>query len=217
MPAAETRPGNTTANQYRPSSAELTAFMYGEVDVYGQNAVQGNPYFTHVTGGFSGTTDEIIQWAAAKWGIPPDWLRAQDVLESHWYQSGTGDLTTVANPSAYPSYSIVSSTQVYQSLGIGQIRWNHPDKNTSGPGTEPLRWKSTAFNLDYQGALERFYFDNPGNLRSSWGDSTYAPCENWLSLGGWYEPWPWNNTGQQDYITKVQSYLASRTWAQPGF
>jgi hypothetical protein len=39
-----------------------------------------------VDGQFTGTTDEIIQWAACKWGIADNILRAQAVEESTWYQ-----------------------------------------------------------------------------------------------------------------------------------
>jgi len=215
--AAEKRSGNTTANQYRPSATELSAFQNGERDNYGLLPVQQNPYVAYVTGGFTGTTDEIIQWGAAKWGIPADWLRAQYVQESNWNQAAKGDLTTVSNTSLYPAFSVASSTQVYQSLGITQVKWNHPDGNNTGIGTEPLRWKSTAFNVDYQAANVRFYFDNPGNKRSGWGDASYAPCQNWLSIGGWFEPYPWNNSGQQSYVASVQNRLAARPWAQPGF
>lgn len=217
VPAAETRTDNAGANNYWPSDAELTAFRTGETDRYGRTAAQENPYSAYVTGRHTGTTDEIIQWAAAKWGIPADWLRAEYVVESYWHMSTLGDLTTVASSAPYPAYSQVSSTQVYQSLGISQVRWNHPDSNDSGIGAEPLRWKSTAFNADYQASRVRFYFDNPNGLRTAWGDATYAACQNWLSIGGWFEPYPWNNSGQQSYVSTVQSKLAARTWAQPGF
>ena len=72
----ENRPDNTTANNHKPSSIELFAFLK-ESDKYGKLPAQANPYAIYVTGGFVGTTDEIIQWGAAKWGIPADWLRAQ--------------------------------------------------------------------------------------------------------------------------------------------
>jgi hypothetical protein len=216
VPTAEIRPGNTTANLYRPSRIELSAFLNNEKDLYGTSPVQDNPYFQYVTGGFSGTTDEIIQWGAAKWGLPMDWLCAEYVQESWWNHSQLGDLTTVANPTLYPAYSRGTGNHVYQSLGITQIHWNHPDANNSGIGTEPLRWKSTAFNVDYQAARVRFYFDNPQGKRSAWGDN-YKSCNNWLSIGGWYSPYPWNNSGQQWYVQSVQTHLAKRTWAQPGF
>jgi hypothetical protein len=214
---AENRTDNAAANQYVPSSAELSEYLTSETDSYGQLPAESNPYASYVTGGFSGTTDEIIQWAAAKWGIPADWLRAEYVQESDWHQSSLGDLTTVADATKYPAQSRVTATRVYQSLGISQVKWNHPDVNDSGIGTEPLRWKSTAFNADYQASNVRFYFDDPGHLRSSWGDASYSPCNNWLSIGGWFESYPWNNSGQQSYISSVQAHLANRTWAQPGF
>jgi autotransporter family porin len=35
-----------------------------------------------VTGNFTGTTDEIIQWAAHKWGIDEDVVRSVATAES---------------------------------------------------------------------------------------------------------------------------------------
>jgi hypothetical protein len=108
----ENRPVNTSANQYRTSNTELSAFLNNEEDLYGTRPVQDNPYFQYVTGGFSGTTDEIVQWGAAKWGIPADWLRAEYVQESYWNQSQLGDLTSVANPLLYPVQSRATGNQV---------------------------------------------------------------------------------------------------------
>lgn len=42
-----------------------------------------------VNGQFSGTTDEIIQWAACKWGLPDNYLRAEADTESTWFQYET--------------------------------------------------------------------------------------------------------------------------------
>jgi hypothetical protein len=227
--AEERAATNTTPNHYVPSQTELNAFL-AETNLYGQTPPQANPYMANVTGGYScANTDECIQWGAIKWGIPPDWLRAEYIQESDWYQmppggtctsctgNGCGDLTTVGNSTNYPAYSRISGTSVCQSLGITQIRWDHPDGNSSGTGSEPLRWKSTAFNIDFQAATVRFYFDNPNGVRAGWGDSSYVPCQNWNSIGGWYEPYPWNNPGQQGYVQSVQNILGNRTWAQPGF
>ena len=215
--APETRPSNVTSNQYAPTSAQLQSF-YAATDHWGRSIVAVNPYYGYVTGNFVGTTDEIIQWAAWKWGIPEDWLRAQDVQESWWYQSGLGDLQTVS-PSAYNLYPVQArvpgTNDVYQTMGIGQIKWS-PD-GTFGAGTEPLRWESTAFCVDYQAATVRFYFDNPHGLRSAWGDPTYQAGQAWNSIGGWFEAYPWLNSGQASYINSVQGRLSSRTWEQPGF
>jgi len=214
---AENRPQNTPANNYIPSSVELQAF-YKARDDQGQTSTQRDPYLAYVTGGYSGTTDEIIQWAAWKWGIPPDWLRAEYVVESHWRQDDLGDRESVSSGaySEYPPQARVPGTNdVYQSMGISQIKWK--DDGSDGAGTEPLRWKSTPFAADYQAATVRFYFDDPKGARSSWGDDSYHPGDQWLSIGGWYQPYPWDNSSQRDYIDQVQQELANRTWEKPGF
>jgi hypothetical protein len=208
----ETRPGNVTANDYVPTSAQLQAF-YSAVKPSGVTVVQNNPSDAYVTGrpGLSNpSTDDLIQWAAHKWGIPEDWLRAEMVLESGWNQSGLGDLTTVSSGwySLYPPQAQASSSQVYQSMGISQIRWA-PDGSDS-TGTEPLRWESTAFALDYLAATIRWYYDGD----CSWCGSGYSAGQQWNSVGAWYEPYPWNNSGQQWYAQQVQSALANRTWTQ---
>jgi hypothetical protein len=216
-PLPENRPANTPENDDMPGTAALQAF-YGTRNNNGQTVVQANPYDAFVTGHYTGTTDEIIQWAAWKWGIPADWLRAEYVQESRWNMSQLGDEATVtpAEYQEYPAAARVPGTdEVYQSMGISQIKWT-PDGSV-GAGTEPLRWQSTAFNVDYQAAQIRFYYDNPDGLRSAWGDSSYSPGNAWDSLGGWYSPYPWLNAGQLAYVAEVQAHLAARTWALPGF
>ena len=45
-----------------------------------------------VTGNFAGTTTEIIQWAACKWGVDEDTIRAAAVQESYWHMNTLGDV-----------------------------------------------------------------------------------------------------------------------------
>jgi hypothetical protein len=164
------------------------------------------------------STDDLIQWAAHKWGIPENWLRAEYVVESYWNQFNLGDDTRVSSRwyRLYPYQSRIPHTSnVYQSLGITQVRWA-PD-GSLGAGTEPLRWESTAFNVDEQAATVRFYYDNPSGARSSWGDPTYRPCQAWPSIGAWYNPYPWGNAGQADYIRTVRGDLAARQWSSSSF
>jgi hypothetical protein len=212
----ENRPDNRAANGYVPSPDELERFHRAR-DEHGAREKSRNPYLAAVTGHFAGTTDEIIQWAAQKWGIPANWLRAQYVIESHWRQSGVGDLETVtpSQRSQYPDFSCPSETQCYESLGISQVKWR-PDGSVH-PGTEPLRWKSTAFNADFQAATVRYFFDNPHGRRSAWGDSSYRRRQKWLSVAGWYEPYPWGNSSQREYAQRVQRVLTTRPWKRHGF
>jgi hypothetical protein len=227
----ETRPHNArpyevagkwyaAPNDYVPTAAQIQSFRDSRTSL-GQPLLQFNPYLRYVDGrdGIKHpSTDDLIQWAAHKWGIPENWLRAEYIQESYWNQFMLGDETRVSSRwyDLYPFQSRVPHTSdVYQSLGIAQVRWA-PD-GSLGAGTEPLRWESTAFNVDEQAAVVRFYYDNPSGSRASWGDPTYAPCEKWRSIGGWYRPYPWGNAGQATYISEVRTRLADRQWASPSF
>jgi hypothetical protein len=211
----ETRTDNTQANDYVPSDSELGAFRSTR-NQYGQTPDQYNPLARYATGrpGLTNpSTDDLIQWAAHKWGIPEDWIRAAMVVESSWHQSMIGDFATVGTSAywQYPRPARAGNNRVYRSMGVMQVRWS-PD-GSSHPGTEPLRRNSTAFNLDVYAADIRYYYDG----YCSWCSSGYSAGQKWSSIGAWYESNPWNNPGAESYIQEVQNALASRTWAQPGF
>jgi hypothetical protein len=212
----EIRSDNAQANDYVPSDTELAAFR-SATSQSGQTPAQYNSLNQYVTGrpGLSSpSTDDLIQWTAHKWGIPEDWIRAEMVVESYWHQSQLGDPATVDGNSygSYPAQARIAGTSdVYTSMGISQIKWS-PD-GSQWPGTEPLRWRSTAFNLDYYGAQIRYYYDGD----CGWCGAGYGAGQQWNSIGAWYDPSPWNNGGAQSYIQKVQSSLSDRTWSQPGF
>jgi hypothetical protein len=206
-------------NDYVPTTSQLHAFLTSRTSL-GQTQLQFNPYYAYVDGHdgmHDPSTDELIQWAAHKWAIPENWLRAEYVTESYWNSFMLGDVETVsaAAYSQYPTQARRGGSSVYQSMGITQVRWI--PGGALHPGTEPLRWESTAFNIDYQAATIRFYYDDPDRSRSSWGDASYAPCEKWNSIGGWYDPYPWNNTGQAHYVAAVQQNLNAQTWRSDSF
>lgn len=230
-PEPETRPDNgkpfevggvrhAAPNDYVPTNAQLTKFRSAK-DSLGEPILKLNPYLKYVDGRdglHDPTTDELIQWAAHKWGIPENWLRAEYVLESYWNQWFLGDETTVtaALYAQYPLEARVPGTlQVYQSLGITQVRWD--PEGDYGAGTEPLRWESTAFNIDEQAAMVRFFYDNPDGARFTWGDKSYVPCEKWNSIGGWFSPYPWGNAGQAQYVKSVKTNLATTAWKSSSF
>jgi hypothetical protein len=230
-PEPETRPDNArpyrvngvahpAPNSYVPTGAQLAKFRSARTSL-GEPVLQLDPYLRYVDGrdGLKHpTTDELIQWGAHKWGIPENWLRAEYVLESYWNQWFLGDMTPVssADYGKYPVQSRVSGAlQAYQSLGITQVRWD--PKGDFGAGTEPLRWLSTAFNIDFQAATVRFFYDDPKRSRNAWGDSSYRPCQKWNSIGGWFAPYPWANAHQAQYATTVQYNLKTTAWKSSSF
>jgi hypothetical protein len=228
---AETRPLNArpysldgvhypAVNDYVPSTAQVRRFRSSRTSS-GQPALRFNPYLRYVDGRdtlHDPSTDDLIQWSAHKWGIPENWLRAEYVLESYWSQFWLGDEHPVPQSwyDRYPPQARVAGTpEVYRSMGITQVQWE--PNGSLGPGSEPLRWESTAFNLDYQAAMVRFYFDNPDGARSAWGDASYAPCQAWQSIGGWFRPYPWGNADQAGYVAKVRANLSDRAWTSSHF
>jgi hypothetical protein len=84
----EPRPENAEQNGTMPAPGAMAASFAS------RPRDQGNSYdsrwdswlLPRVDGQFTGTTDEILQWAACKWGLPDDLLRADAVVESTWFQ-----------------------------------------------------------------------------------------------------------------------------------
>jgi hypothetical protein len=204
-PAPETVPANTIANAYRPSRTQLRAFRRGQTDRFGRTQLQYNRNTRYVTGGFSGTTDEILQWVAHKWGIPEDVVRAAASNESSWNMSQVGDQRSVRAPGRYPAYSRIAGTRdVYQSLGILQVKWTPEGLHQ---GTEPLRWESTAFNADYWASVVRYYFDG----LCDWCGPRYTAGQRWNSIGAWFAPSPWARASAR-YQDHVRERLAAKDW-----
>ncbi len=120
----EPRPANARANSTVPPGP-VWARTWGSPEA---DALQ-----KRVTGAFTGTTDEIIQWASCKWGFDTEITRAQAAQESKWHQSYQGDGGV--------------------SFGLMQI------KSTYWIGTAPWSAKSTAYNVDWALGLRRACFE----------------------------------------------------------
>ncbi|HLM07979.1 MAG TPA: hypothetical protein VK402_22615 [Blastococcus sp.] len=125
--AWEPRPENAEANSTRPDASA----SYG-MSSWFNSVADGAGYRGRVDGNFTGTTDEIIQWASCKWGFPTDLNRAQAVIETTWDQSFVGDGG--------------------ESHGLYQMRANVW-------GGLPNSSASTAFNADWAMGLRRACYD----------------------------------------------------------
>lgn len=185
----ERRPENTTANQ--------------TVGITGVNVDGSSPAFmaalgNRVDGAFiTGTTDDILQWAACKWGLDEDVQRARTVAESSWRQSQLGDSTSDAGLCAL----IGKSPPCYQSYGILQV------KGTVHEGTYPISEQSTPWNADYALAWQRACFE--GDF--TWLGGSYAAGDLWGCVGTWYSG-NWHDAAAEAYIAAVQGHLTNRTW-----
>jgi hypothetical protein len=194
----EPRAGNAAANARVPTRAELDRYNRHRPR-YDTCAEQ---HMARVTGDFRGTTDEIIRWAAWKWGFEENLVRAVAVKESFWHQAAAGDW----------------DGRQHQSFGLMQVRRNPegeraPDWN----GTFPLSRDSTAFNVDYWGASVRQYYDGCSPwLNEVERGEPYAPGDLWGSVGAWYAG-RWRTPAATGYIDDVKGHLERRTWARRSF
>jgi len=160
------------------------------------NATRGtraNTTFARVDGNFVGTTDEILQWVACKWGIDEDVVRAQIAKESWWRMDAVGDNG--------------------ESFGLGQVRV--PYHGTAFVDDNAKR--SSAYNVDYTYAVWRSCFEgNEGWLNTVERGATYAAGDLKGCLGVWFSG-RWYTDPAKQYIAAVDDYLAQRIWATPNF
>ncbi len=166
-----------------------------------------------VSGNFSGTTDEILQWTACKWGIDEDIVRAQAAVESWWRQTTTGDWTSDASRCA-PGHGLGVDGQAGQcpeSWGMLQDRYLY--EQSAWPGIN----SSTAFNADTAYAIWRTCYEgDEGWLNTVEGGQTYAAGDQWGCIGRWFGG-RWHTQPAEDYISRVKGYLSDRVWEQPNF
>jgi autotransporter family porin len=151
-----------------------------------------------VDGNFAGTTDEIIQWAACKWGFDTDSVRAQAVAESSWYQSWLGDCRYTTQP----------VTHGCASVGLLQVK--AADIPTTWPGAWPDAYTSTAFNVDFTLSVRRACFDGKVTWLTQFNPA-YRAGDEWGCIGEWYSG-RWYTADAQAYITAVKADLAAKTW-----
>ena len=177
----EPRPGNYQPNhRMPPQDAVRRAFRERPRALLGAYDRHWDTWLLpRVDGHFTGTTDEIIQWAACKWGLSDDLLRGIAVRESSWFQgevypdgacvvaNGCGDLLTERLPGgriycrmlahapapADVRYDPRECPRTFSIVGV--MSWQEPSWGRmphNQNGTFPFNRDSTAFALDYLGA-----------------------------------------------------------------
>ena len=193
-----------------------------------------------VDGQFTGTTDEIFQWAACKWGLADNMLRAVAVRESTWYQFeaydsnrcvthyGCGDFFGGATPASHvycnaidtygyeyqPDYGSGLCPKTFSIVGL--MSWWDPnwgfDWADNQNGAFPFNRDSTAFAVDYlAGALRGCYEGWQWELGHS-----YQAGDIWGCVGAWYSG-AWHDSGADGYIARVKDALDRRVWLDPAW
>jgi len=196
-----------------------------------------------VTGHHVGTTDENIQWAACKWGISDNLLRAFAVRMSTWYQYeiypngtcvltfGCGDLLTAPDRATRKYCAGISQAghDYERDFGagrcpktfsiVGVMSWQDPSWGRppgQQNGTFPFVRDSTAFALDYLASYLRGCDEGWVHWLSNTGAETYSPGDIWGCVGSLYAG-AWHTKSAVRFIADVSDHLRSRTWLSPAF
>lgn len=187
----EPRRQNWGPNHRTPSDWELRDF-FNNNQWWGDC---GERLKRNVTGNFTGSTNEIIQWAAYKWGIDEDILRSVAVVESWWRQGTAADWDHNGNPDSW---------------GLMQIR------RSVHRGTYPLTSYSTAFAVDYYGFILRYYYDGcAGWLNEVDRGWNYGAGDMWGAVGVHYSG-RWHTWAAHSYTDYVQRVYNEKTWERFG-
>ena len=202
----ENRPGNVTFNRATGEHVGPGFFPAGD-------SPQVQTLLPRIDGGFTGTTEDILRWAACKWGISQDVVFAQAAVESWWEQSQLGDWGTQAGlcPPGHGLGADGRPGECPQSYGILQNKYHFEE--TSWPGIG----RSTAMNADAAYAIWRSCYDGYEVwLNDEPSGQQYQAGNLWGCVGRWYAG-SWDTPEANLYISEVQLYLRQRIWEQPDF
>ena len=238
----EPRPDNSRPNHRMPDARRVhAALALRPRAVHGAYPKRWDRWLLHrVTGHFTGTTDEVFQWAACKWGLSDNLLRAIAARESGWYQyevypdgscvsrSGCGDVfekatkdsrvfCTMANrfTRSSPAYHRGRCPKTYSIVGV--MSWQDPSwgqMKDNQNGTFPFNRDSTAFAVDYIGGFLRGCYE--GWVTWLHHSGHYGPGNMRGCVGTWYDG-AWFAPDARTYINRVWRSQRERPWLEPGW
>jgi hypothetical protein len=190
----EPRPGNWDANHTVPHPKPAL----GTLPDFTETANTGAQWAARVDGDFTGTTEQLVLWAACKWGLDDEWLRAQLVVESFWDQQTAGDLT-YRRPFCPPDARNDRVGRCAESYGLLQNKWRF--NRTAYPAFRT----STAYQLDFSGFKLRACYEGYKYVSEGARGDWKGCVGNWFS-GEWHDP------AAEQYVGWVITALAQKIW-----
>jgi hypothetical protein len=239
----EPRPDNYAPNHHEPNQRMVhRAFAIRPRSTERSHDARWDSWLLpRVDGQFTGTTDEIFQWAACKWGLPDNLLRAIAVQESTWFQNevypkgrpvtnwGSGDLFTRATRASRDfcdelaeygrnyqrDYGAGRCPRTFSIVGV--MSWEAPDWGRMAGnqnGTFPFNRNSTALAVDYLASQLRGCYQGWERWLEETGTGNYSAGRIWGCVGAWYSG-TWHSSAANAYISGVKEANRSLPWLQP--
>ena len=238
----EPRPWNAKRNAVVPNRAAVAAsFASHPRSTFSTYDKRWDSWLlARVDGAMTGTTDEILQWAACKWGLPDNLIRAIAHHESTWNQYLTYDRTagrpvTLYGSGDFPAAGSVDATysstitrlggfdytrfygagispRTFSIVGVMSYDGWRPDWPDQTNGTFPFNRDSTAFAVDYlAGELRGCYEGWKYWLRDT-GNGSYAASDLWGCVGAWFAG-SWHAPAGDSYAAGVRVEMEqTRPW-----
>jgi autotransporter family porin len=213
LPPGQSLPSDAEcAAQVVPSGEETRTANARYNQSRGWNKTFPGRFLSRVSGDFTGTTDEIIQWASCKWGIDTDVVRAQAAQESSWFMSSIGDFTDQTSwcaPGHVPGAD--GRPGCPESVGMMGVKYRYHSE------AFPEAQQSTAYNVDYTLAVWRSCFEGEEAWLSNQPPrSGYRAGDLWGCVGRWYAG-DWRSANANGYISRVQTAMTSQVWTTEWF
>lgn len=205
-PSPEIRPGNAVFNHTVGQPVGPDIFPAGD-------SPQVKSIASRINGDFTGTTQEILRWAACKWGISQDIVFAQAAQESSWRQGQLGDWVTDARlcPRGHGLGADGTPGECPQSYGILQNKYIFEKAAWPGLGA------STAMNADVAYAVWRSCYDGYEIwLNDKPAGRPYHAGDLWGCVGRWFAG-SWYTPEANEYLGEVKDLVRERIWMQSSF
>ena len=205
-PMTENKGVNARANRTTGHAVDGSLFS-------GDTAAAARVIAPRIGGRFTGTTQEILRWAACKWGIDENIVYAQAAIESWWRMDTLGDWGTDAAACA-PGHELGADGrpgECPQSFGVMQDRWPYTKQGWPGYG------RSTAMNVDIAYGIWRACYEGYETwLNTVERGQDYGAGDSWGCIGRWFSG-RWHTAAGEEYVGRVRDYLAQRIWRTPDF
>ena len=241
----EPRPQNHDPNHTMPEAADVAASFAARPRSSGEGTYAkrwDDWLLPRVRGHFTGRTDEIIQWAACRWGLSDNMLRAIVFRESTWFQYetfpsgrcvlqyGCGDMfsTDTADSRTYcdgldavggydyqADFGAGNCPQTFSIAGV--MSWEDPAWVAPNPPWDGNQNGAFPFNRDSTAFALEYLASYLRGCYEGWVRWLHPEGGGiWGCVGSWYSG-DWHSAGANGYIRRVKATIARRTWLDPGF